>query len=117
MEWLQFLPKDAAVLELGWDHWVPDQWRFLAKRRGLLGDVFIAGNNVTIEWPMFMKKNNISNLTEADKRIHLKNTEPPYANDNPYKFGLGTFDTNTFCERVTSQIRILEKKFGVKFHL
>ena len=115
LEWCQFLPQEAALLELGWRQYEPGLYTILAKRRGLIGDVMTT-DNVTIDWSSFVAANGLSTLTESDKQKHLASwaSRPVYKDHNPYKFGLGYFDARRFSEKIQTMIRGLEQKFNVK---
>ena len=97
MEWLQFLPANAAVLELGWNNWFPDQWRDMAIRRGLMADIQYA-KSVSIDWAIYKKFNNITSpLTDEEKNRRMKeDKDPMWAKKNPFRYGLGTFDIKKF---------------------
>ena len=115
MEWYQFLPADAAVMELGWHRWAPLQWNELALQRGLLAQKMGAYYNVTFNWNAYMKANGLMQMTERDKNKTFEFRGNRWNNKNPFKFADGIFDIHTFITLLQKLVSGLTDKFDIKF--
>ena len=116
LEWLHFLPRHAALLELGWRQNRPGQFRGLAQRRGLVADTLTAGDNATINWARFLRGTGqqVRTLTHLEKNMYLKIVPVASPGPNPLSFGDGHFDVGMFVKKLKGIISRLEENFHMK---
>ena len=116
MEWYQFMPRAAGLIELGWKHWDHALYNRCAHFYGVFAEKLSARSNVVIDWNKFKQVRHISkNLTQSDKKAYLKRPGPHFWKSNPYKYGVGTFNVKKFTITLKRLILQLKLHFNVKF--